>query len=107
MKIQRKLSVTVEGATFTFTPASLNDWATISKMGELGFDGQIDLVLSKLVAVDGVQFDDGVAIGLEDIKAKPEWIPGDFYTLLLKSWLEGVTAKIKGEADAGKAPTPA
>lgn len=105
MKISKNLVVEYEGAKFTFEAAGLNDWASIAKLGEVSIEQQVDIVLNKLQSAEGVEFEDGEVICLEEIKGKT--LPGDFYTTLMKKWLEGVTGKIKAEAETGNAETAA
>lgn len=101
MKISRKLTVEIDGAKFHFEPQKLNDWATITKMGELDLEKQVDLVLEKLHAVEGVQFEDGEAVTLEMVKGK-EVLPGAFYTKLAREWSKAIIKGITGEAEEGK-----
>lgn len=101
MKISRRLTVEIDGAKFYFEPQKLNDWATITKLGEMTVEQQIDLILTRLLGVEGLEYEDGEPITIETIKGKTE-LPGGFYTKLAREWSKKVIQSITGEAEEGK-----
>jgi hypothetical protein len=107
MKIPSKLVVTQEGANFTFKPLMLDDWGLLVRARETGDPStQFDLVIDKLLGVEGLTFDDGTPITLEDIKGK-QVVPARFYRTLLDMWSGAVAARAQQEAEAGNESTPA
>lgn len=106
MKISRNLKVPVDGAVFVFEPIRRNDWGVVEQFKGKDLNGQVDLVLAKLQGVEGLAFEDGAPITVEDIKAESGVLPGELYARILRLWLEAFNRSLRGEVEAGNGPTP-
>lgn len=102
MKISSKLTIEIDGAKFIFEPQGLNVWTTIQNMKDLDLLGQIDVVLAKLVGIEGATLEDGTPLTAEHFKSKPDSIPADVYTRVFLAWIKNANRTLNGEAEEGK-----
>lgn len=99
MAIQRHFTFDIAGAKFTVQKKNdLPSWVVLDQQVGKNLQEQIDYLVPLIVSVEGLAFDDGQEITLEEVKAKTA--PAEIYPQLISAWLNATVALIKGEASS-------
>jgi hypothetical protein len=96
MAIDGDTVVEIDGGKVYFQAPGLNEWAFFT-----GFEGKnvaeiAEMVVPRVVAVEGLKKKDGSDVTIEDFKNKVFSVP--FFNALFSKWVKAVTAS-SGEAE--------
>jgi hypothetical protein len=97
MAIDSDTVVEIDGGKVYFQAPGLNEWAFFT-----GFEGKnaaeiADMVLPRVVAVEGLKKEDGSDVTIETLRNKECSLT--FFNQLFAKWVKVVTAATAGEAE--------
>lgn len=98
MAIDSDTVVEIDGGKIYFSAPGLNEWAFFTSFEGKNVAEIADMVIPRIVAVEGLKKKDGSDVTIEHMKNKEFSVP--FFNQLFSKWTKAVTAATSGEAEA-------